>query len=186
MVSQHDLPVCATKDPLWIPLSSSSLCLEDIEKILVDSEWPDPNHTVWKLHSIRVVVCITPWTHAKAKRKKRKRETLEVSMPQGWSTVRTDFIQHDQVGEVTNGRFNVEVYSFLGRPPPHVSEMLVNVVDPQVHGRPQRRIPVPDKPNTFRVILDWKKKVIIFWLPLFIARLRESSEKLLLLKWHKL
>ena len=44
--------------------------------------------------------------------KKRKQETLEVSMLQGWSTVRTYFIQHDQVGGVMNGQFNVEFVVF--------------------------------------------------------------------------
>ena len=70
---------------------------------------------------------------------------------------------------------------------PHVSGMLVNVLDPQLTGCPkQHRILVPDKPNNFRGILDWKKKIILFWLPLFIVRLRESCKKLLLSKWHKL
>ena len=72
MISQHDLPVRAAEDPLWIPRSSLSLCLENVEVILVDGEWPDPNHTVWKLKSLQVTVCITSWTHAKVNRKKKK------------------------------------------------------------------------------------------------------------------
>ena len=58
----------------------------------------------------------------------------------------------------------MEVHSFLGlkllmTPLLHVSGMLVDVLDPQLPGCPkQHRIPVPDELNTFRGILDWKKK----------------------------
>ena len=43
-------------------------------------------------------------------------------------------------------------------PPPHVSGMLVDVLDPRLHGSPIDRIPVVGEPNTFRGILDWKKR----------------------------
>ena len=60
-------------------------------------------------------------------------------MSKGWSTLRTYYIQHDWVGGVTNRRFNVKICSFLGwkllmTPPPNVSGMLVNLLDPRTIG----------------------------------------------------
>ena len=54
MVSQHDLPVRATKDLPWISRSSLPSRLEDVEVILVDGNWTAPNHLVWSLPSIHV------------------------------------------------------------------------------------------------------------------------------------
>ena len=71
MVSEHDLPTRATKDPLWIPLSSSSLHIEDVEVMLVDGEWPEPNHLLWKLKPLRVAVRVT--MPQKARNKKRRK-----------------------------------------------------------------------------------------------------------------
>ena len=43
--------------------------------------------------------------------------------------------------------------------PPHVSGMLVDILDPRESKRSSRgRIPLPDEPNTFRGILKWKKR----------------------------
>ena len=61
MVSEYDLPFCADNDPPWISRSSSLLSLEDMEVMLVDGNWPAPNHQVWLLPSLRVAVCVTPW-----------------------------------------------------------------------------------------------------------------------------
>ena len=84
-------------------------------------------------------------------------------MPTGWSTLKTYVIIHEQVGGVTNGRFDVEVRSSLGRkvvmtPPPHVSGMLVDVLDPYLVGVAHGQIPAVVNPNTFWGILDWKKR----------------------------
>ena len=43
-------------------------------------------------------------------------------------------------------------------PPPHVSEMLVDVLDPRLVGTSLGQIPALNEPNTFRGILDWKKR----------------------------
>ena len=83
MVSKHNLPFCANDDPLWISRSSLLLSLEDVEVILVEGNWPAPNHPVWLLPSLRVAVCVTPFVLRISKRKKRRRETFAVSMPTG-------------------------------------------------------------------------------------------------------
>ena len=43
-------------------------------------------------------------------------------------------------------------------PPPHVSGMLIDVLDPQIYGCPHGQIPAEGEPNTFRGLLDWKKR----------------------------
>ena len=159
MVSQHDLPVRAAEDPPWISHSSSLLCREYVEVILVDGNLPAPNHLVWSLQSLCVAVLIPPWLIRGNKRRKRNWETFAVAMPTGWSTVETYVIQHEQVGGVTNGRFTVEVRSFLGckvamTPTPHVSGMLVDVLDLLLVGTALCQILALDELNTFRGILD--------------------------------
>ena len=163
MVSQHDLLVYATKDPQWILRFSLLLRLEDVEVILVNGNWPAPNHLMWALQFTRVAVPISPWLICGNKRRKRMREKFAVSMLIGWSTVEMYVIQHEQVPEITNGRFNVEVCSFMGwkvvqTPPPHVSEILVDVLYPWIEGCAHRQIPAIDEHNTFWGILDWNKK----------------------------
>ena len=49
MISKHNLPICVTKDLLWILLSSLSLCLKNVEVTLVDGKLSDPMHTLLKL-----------------------------------------------------------------------------------------------------------------------------------------
>ena len=65
---------------------------------------------------------------------------------------------------MTNGRFKVEVWGLSGLElvlthPPNVSGMLVDVLDPRERGCPKHsRIPLPDEPNTFHGILEWRKR----------------------------
>ena len=73
IISQHKLSICLAKNPLWIPLSSSSLCLEDVGVILVDEKWLDPNNMLWQLKSLQVAVCVTPWNNARKSRRYQKR-----------------------------------------------------------------------------------------------------------------
>ena len=80
IVSQHDLPVRANKDLPRISSSSLPSRLEDMEVILVEGNWPAPNHLVWALQSICVAVRITCWVTVNNKKKKRKRDTFAVSM----------------------------------------------------------------------------------------------------------
>ena len=43
-------------------------------------------------------------------------------------------------------------------PPPHVSGILVDVLDPCVHSVSTNLSPVVGEPNTVRGILDWRKQ----------------------------
>ena len=92
-----------------------------------------------------------------------------------------------------NGRFNIEVRSFLGRkvamtPPPHVSGMLVDVLDPCLHGIPTDLTPVRSWASLTNFGEYWigRSARVLFWPPLFIARLGESGETLPRMRWPKL
>ena len=127
----------------------------------IDGKWPEPNHRLWKLKSLRVTVRVTSNGPTKARKRLRK---VGVLMPKGRSTVRMYDICHNEVGGVTNGRFKVEFHGLSGlklvmTSPPHVSGMLVDVLDPLEIGCPQHgRIPLPEKLNTFCGLLDWRKR----------------------------
>ena len=107
MVSKHDLPTCATENLVWILLYSLSSYIEDVEAILVG--WIDPNHALWKLKSLRVVVCATSVLFCQTKWRKKARV-----MSEGWTIIRTYDIHQDEVGGVTNGCFKVELRGGLG------------------------------------------------------------------------
>ena len=135
-----------------------SLCCpipDEVEVILVEGGWPNPNHALWKLMSLRVVVCVTLVLFCQTKGRKKAQ-----SMPKGWSTIRTYDIHHNDVGRVTNRCFKVEVCGVSGlkllmTPPTYFLGVLVDVLDPLVICCPkQNKIPLPGNPNTFCGILD--------------------------------
>ena len=60
-----------------------------------------------------------------------------MQMPEGWSKVRRYLNTHDEVGGVTNGRFQIKVRSIAGVDIPrldclHVLGLLGDVLDPTV------------------------------------------------------
>lgn len=110
--------------------------IEDVKVMIVDRGWLDLSDVLWKFKSLKVKVCVTPRSGCGWQTKRRKKA---LSMPEGWSIIRTYNIQHYEVGEVTNGDFKVEVCGVSGlellmTKSPHVLGMLVDVLDSTVKG----------------------------------------------------
>ena len=85
-----------------------------------------------------------------------------MSLPPAWKISHSHIVRHDEVGGVTNGKFEVEVRSLVGielshRPVSHVAGALGEALDELTPGC-RVDLPIAGALNSFRGVLSWAQR----------------------------
>jgi hypothetical protein len=121
-------------DPPWIDASICEQPLSRIEALIIQGSWPPIEDSVWKIDTLTVAVRIRM-------KQRRRRKKLKISRPEGWKETHSYSILHHEVGGVTNGEFQVEIWTkncihgIVPVTPPNVTGNLGEALDGLENGR---------------------------------------------------
>jgi hypothetical protein len=120
--------------PPWIGSAGREQTLSEVEAVLVQGNWPPPEDQVWRLGTLTVAVRIQM-------KQRRRRKKLRSTLPEGWLEKHKYVLFHHEVGGVTNGEFQVEIWTkncihaIVPITPPNVSWKLGEALDSLQNGR---------------------------------------------------
>jgi hypothetical protein len=144
-------------DPAWIDATSREQDIPEVDVIVIHGEWPSPEDPVWSLTTLSVAVRIQM-------KQRRRTKKLKVTLAEGWRHEHAYVIQHDEVGGVTNGKFQVDIRSrncpqpIVPFYPPGVSSKLGSALGGLENGREVNEPPEEGKLNSAAGILEWKNR----------------------------
>ena len=118
---------------------------------------PDSEDLIWTMSTLQVGVRIS---RRGTRRKRSKKEPAD--LPRGWLDSHRYLIVHQEVGGVTDGKFDVEIRTIIGtsldlRSAPSVSGILGEAMDSMIPGR-VTAAPKAGQANTCRGILKWNDR----------------------------
>jgi len=151
------IPMAAMdRDPSWKDSTKCDHELTDVEAIVVQGSWPAVEDSVWRLTSLSVAVRVQM---KQRRRGKKSRPTL----PDGWIEKHRYSIFHHEVGGVTNGEFQVDIWTKNCKHPivpitqPNVSGNLGEALDNLQNGS-EVDPPVKGEVNSSKGLLEWSNR----------------------------
>ena len=168
LVGTEDLIGRKQGDPPWLAKTTKGLTLNDVEIILLQGDWGLLDEQIWKSKSVKLIMK-APKAHLGNRgsrgdkhRRKRRRLNATGSIPASWK-VGSVYLEHNQLGGVTSGGFQIEWASPREVPdvqfvyPPGLSLKLDQVVDRLVKGVPSKA-PLPNQWNSSLGLLRWRQR----------------------------
>jgi hypothetical protein len=143
-------------DPPWIDASICEQPLSRIEALIIQGSWPPIEDSVWKIDTLIVAV----WVQMKQGRRGKR---VKISQPDGWKETHSYSILHHEVGGVTNGEFQVEIWTkncthaIVPVRPPNVSGKLGEALD-GLENRREVDPPQDGDTNSSEGILNWSNQ----------------------------
>ena len=152
---------CRQEDDLpWFLPGNKLTKPGEVEVLLVQDSWPTNEYSIWMMKLLKVAVKITYSTIWKSRGQNRRKPYFSVS----WESLYQYNVPHDNIGEMTDGRFCVVVCTKIGWllrrvRASQVSAMLGKALSNTKYGRQATAVSHMCQPNLYQRILQWKNRV---------------------------
>ena len=168
LVGSKDLIGRRPGDPPWLAKTMKGLTFDDVEIILLQGDWGLIDKQIWESKSVTLILK-APKAHLGSRgsrgekhRRKRRRLNATSKVPSSWK-VGSIYLEHNKLGGVTGGGFQIEWASPIEAPdvefiyPPGLSVKLGEAVDRSLKGVPTEA-PVPNQWNSSLGLLRWRQR----------------------------